>query len=85
MNCGLHQAVIWLQESVGVIDDGVIGNMTLSAINNYVVHNGDLALANEVLQRRGQFYHFLVKKNPTQEKFLKGWLNRVHDLGEFII
>ena len=84
VNCGLHQAAKWLQEVIGVIDDGVIGSKTITAMNNYVAGYGDDILANLLLKERELFYHFLVKRNPTQEKFLKGWLNRVHDLGKFI-
>jgi murein DD-endopeptidase MepM/ murein hydrolase activator NlpD len=40
--------------------------------------------ADALLNRRVQFYHKIVQKDPTQAKFLKGWLNRVNSLRNFI-
>jgi lysozyme family protein len=28
-------------------------------------------------QQKDAFYNSLAEKNPTQQKFLKGWMNRV--------
>ena len=35
---------------------------------------------NEYLCLRAEYYKLIVEKNPKQEKFLKGWLNRIEEL-----
>lgn len=35
------------------------------------------------LQQRINYYKLIVEKNPTQSKFLKGWINRVRNLCDF--
>lgn len=63
------------QRILGLKEDGVVGNQTLTAIN----------LANQkvffdaVFEARKKFFHDIVKNNPSQRKFLKGWLNRLND------
>lgn len=52
--------------------DGVMGNNTLSAINK-----ADNSLLGKLMDARVQFFKNIVKKRPSQEKFLDGWLNRV--------
>lgn len=37
----------------------------------------------KMLQTRLQRYNDIVKNNPSQAKFLKGWTNRVNDLGNY--
>lgn len=59
-----------IQRAVGVADDGIIGNKTIAAINNY---NGGIA---GLKKQREAFYRAIVANNPSQKKFLTGWLNR---------
>ncbi len=40
--------------------------------------------AKAFLDLRRAFYYQIVKNNPSQSRFLKGWLNRLNDLGKFI-
>ena len=37
-----------------------------------------------MLDQREQFYRDLVAAKPSQEVFLKGWLNRVTDLRRYV-
>ncbi len=37
-------------------------------------------IVNTYLNKRADFHRAVVEKNPTQSKFLKGWLNRVENL-----
>lgn len=73
VNVGPVQAAKFLQRAVGVKDDGVIGNQTLSAINIA----DPKVLIKKVCLSRINFYIDLVIKDVTQLKFLKGWINRV--------
>ena len=61
-----------LQKSVQVEEDGIIGPITLEAIEKkgHVVVNRHLAINRSL--RLAKF----VQKNPNQLVFLVGWLNR---------
>ena len=65
-----------VQKLVGVKDDGIVGPKTLAAING---HSED-ALFGQIKELRKKFYENIVRKDPTQQIFLKGWLNRLEDL-----
>lgn len=64
------------QRLLGVPADGIVGNVTINALND----TNQRALYNKVWETRKQFYHNIVAKNPSQSKWLKGWLNRLNDL-----
>lgn len=72
VNAGVKQAVKTLQRALGIADDGIFGNGTLSATNN-----ASDSLNNTYCQAREQFYKDLVARKPQNEKFLNGWLGRV--------
>lgn len=55
--------------------DGIVGNQTLTAIN---LANQKLFF-NAIFEARKKFFNDIVKNNPSQRKFLKGWLNRLND------
>ena len=69
---GPYLAVKDLQKSVQVKEDGIIGPITLEAIEKkgHVVVNRHLAINRSL--RLAKF----VQKNPNQLVFLVGWLNR---------
>jgi lysozyme family protein len=76
VNAGVVQAGRWLQRAVGVHVDGVIGPVTLAA-----VQARDAAeLAGLVLDQRAAFYRGLAERDPTQGENLRGWLRRVDEL-----
>ncbi|WP_233573309.1 glycoside hydrolase family 108 protein [Leptotrichia sp. OH3620_COT-345] len=60
--------------------DGKIGNNTLLALNN--VNPQKFLEVYHDLQRK--FYRSIVASRPTQQVFLKGWLNRVDRKEKFI-
>lgn len=62
-----------VQRIVDVNDDGIMGKNTISAINNYAD-----GLFNNLKAARTMFVKNIVKANPSQDKFLKGWLNRIN-------
>lgn len=64
------------QRILGVKDDGVVGAKTLAAINNYPDQS---ELFKKLWLRRKQHFKDIVKADPTQAVFLKGWLNRLND------
>lgn len=66
-------AVRLIQAGVGVEQDGIFGPKT--------VDGAHLVQAVTAIERycyeRERFYRQIVKNDPTQERFLRGWLNRV--------
>jgi lysozyme family protein len=65
-----------IQRLVGVKPDGIIGPVTLAAINE----RNPRALYAAILSEREQFLTRLADKDETQAQFKTGWLNRVADL-----
>lgn len=72
VNIGVRTSVKLAQETAGVIADGIIGNDTLKAIN---ASEERLFLAEFKLSKINR-YCDIVDKNPTQLRFLKGWIRR---------
>lgn len=60
--------------------DGCIGPMTVAALQKVDA----MQCCRSIVSQRTSFYHNLVSKNPSQQKFLKGWLNRVNDQAKFL-
>ena len=64
------------QKMLGLKDDGIVGNMTLNAVNSQ-----NPKIFWEALKKaREDYFREIVAKNPKNEKFLKGWLNRLNDM-----
>lgn len=64
------------QQVLQVTADGVAGKVTLAAVNNYP---NPEELFQKLWNRRKQHFEDIVKKDPSQKVFLKGWLNRLND------
>lgn len=63
------------QRILGVKEDGIVGPKTLEAVNSF----DPLSFFQAVKSERIEFYHDIVKKTPSQQKFLNGWINRTND------
>jgi lysozyme family protein len=63
-----------LQQVIGVDADGSIGPKTLNTLN----YASPMLVFNSFKDARIRFYKALVDRKPTQNKFLKGWLNRIN-------
>ena len=65
-----------VQTILGVKPDGAVGPITLKAINS-----ADPAeLYRRLMNARVGWFERIVARNPSQKKFLKGWLNRLKRL-----
>jgi lysozyme family protein len=73
VNAGVGRAAKFLQRSVGAVDDGVIGSGTLGLVANADPQK----LLDNFSEQKQRFYNGLATNNPSQQKFLKGWLARV--------
>jgi len=71
INAGKGRAIRTVQQLCGVTTDGICGNITKHAINNY---NGDLL--KDYKHARKVYYEYIASKRDNNV-FLKGWLNRV--------
>lgn len=63
------------QQMLGVAPDGIVGPKTLSALNS----QNPEEFHKKIWDRRKEYLFNLVKARPKDQKFLKGWLNRLND------
>lgn len=76
-NHGPRNATTMLQRAVGgLVPDGVLGPVTIAAVN--AVSPTKLWLG--LFGQRVRFYGRIVTNNPGQAKFAAGWANRLADL-----
>jgi lysozyme family protein len=76
VNTGISQAVKLIQRALQaagtqVAEDGIIGPITLAAINKADPTSLLAALKSE----SAGYYRLLASANPSQQKFITGWLN----------
>lgn len=64
------------QRLLKVREDGIVGPNTINAVNSA---DPDY-LFNELLWARKEFLTDIVRKKTTQERFLKGWFNRIESI-----
>ena len=62
------------QRILGVAQDGVVGPKTLEALN---ARDADKLFA-QLKQARINFVETIVKRNPSQKKFINGWKRRIY-------
>ncbi len=70
-------AIKKVQQILGVRADGIIGKITLRAINDYRDQQG---LFYKIRDRRLLFIDRIIKNNPSQKKFERGWKRRIRAL-----
>jgi lysozyme family protein len=83
VNAGPKQAALFLQRSLNVVADGVIGPKTLAAINA-IPQDKILSLIYSYIDQRSDFYIDIVSREISQIMFLKGWLIRIRTLERII-
>lgn len=74
VNSGVSRAVKYAQIASGATSDGKMGPKSLAAINSCK------DFTNKYADLRCEFYTNLAEKRPSNQKFLKGWLNRANGL-----
>jgi lysozyme family protein len=80
VNVGVGEAVKFLQRALDVKDDGAIGPVTLKALREALEKHAPMELAEWLVDQREPFYRRLAANEPSQVRFLNGWLNRVEHL-----
>ena len=74
LNMGRVLIAKYVQTILGLTSDGKPGPKTLAGIN--AVNSADLF--KRLYDRRKQRYDAIVANNPSQAKFIKGWINRLN-------
>ena len=79
VNIGISPAVKLIQRAlratgVQVVEDGIIGPITLAAINKADPTDLLAALKSEA----AGYYRLIAHADPSQQKFINGWLNRAY-------
>lgn len=80
VNHGVGRASKFLQKSVGAVADGDIGPATIACISNF----DEIEICERICSIRAEFYHKIVANNPSQGKFLNGWLTRIREVEQFV-
>lgn len=73
--CSGSWGIIIPQRVLGVKADGIVGPVTIGALNAAfppVLHT-------TIWKERYDFLQGIVRRSPKQRKFLRGWLNRLDD------
>jgi lysozyme family protein len=63
------------QRILNVAADGIVGNMTIRAVNSA----DQKEFHAKIVAERKKFIDDIIARNPSQAKFRKGWLNRLND------
>lgn len=64
------------QRILGVTVDGIVGPKTIAAVNSM----DPMELHFRIKNDRIKFIDEICEKNPSQERFRRGWLNRINSL-----
>lgn len=88
VNMGVSRAAKFLQESLNYLNkneqlyedidpDGKIGDETLSALG-FIEEHGEIPILFKIMNiLQGMHYLNYMKDSPNQERYARGWLNRV--------
>jgi len=76
VNHGLRGGTLIIQRALGLAGDGVLGPLTLAALNVTTPENH---VFERVLAGRVRFYGRLIERDPSQARFAAGWLDRCAD------
>jgi len=63
------------QRILKIEPDGFVGNQTILAVNLV----DQKKFFDAVFEARKKFFNDIVKNNPSQKRFIKGWINRLND------
>ena len=86
--CGVNQGLGWaainVQEALNFLGfavrvDGRLGPVTVDAINSYTLRSSDHRRALVIAMNGEQYgrYKQIVKSNPSQAVFTRGWMKRI--------
>lgn len=74
VNGGVSHALKQACKTVGIPETGGVNTFVISSINSY----DPFMFVTEYSMNSEDFYNGIVSRNPSQEVFIIGWLNRVN-------
>lgn len=80
VNHGIGRAAKFLQRAVGAYVDGQIGSQTIAQIGMY----DEVGVCQNICNDRANFYRQIAASNPSQNRFLSGWLRRIEEMRQFV-
>jgi len=80
INHGVTQAIKLFQGIVCAKQDGILGPKTLKMLEYYLENGDENYLVQLYIEHRKELYENIVRNNPDQKIFLKGWFNRINKL-----
>lgn len=75
IKCAQRACWALMRQRSPLADDGVLGDKTIEAINRC----GGMLYPSPLRAERAGEYRLIVERNPSQRKFLEGWLNRSYN------
>ncbi|MCW7552572.1 N-acetylmuramidase [Endozoicomonas gorgoniicola] len=79
VNMGPRTAIRFLQQSLRLKVDGLMGPQTL----RHAHHNPPLSYLSDYLSRRARRY-FDIAQTDSQRRFYRGWLKRTYELQQYL-
>ncbi len=64
------------QDVLGVKMDGIVGKITLAAVNE----QDPRVFFEKIKEERKEFIYRIVRRSPSQRRFLRGWMNRINSI-----
>ena len=77
---GARNACRRVQKVLGVTPDGIFGQQTLAAINARRLPMERRELFMAIRKERIKFIESIIRRNPSQKRFYRGWMNRIEAL-----
>jgi lysozyme family protein len=94
LDCSVHsgpsravkimQACICETGIASPVIDGRIGPMTITAAKMVIDAMGPATTNSALIEQRRMFFERIIERDPTQEVFRKGWMNRLDHLEKSI-
>ena len=72
VNTGMRTAVRKAQKIVGTVQDGIVGTMTINALNSFDVDEFDMQFDELEIK----YYDYLISRKPSFSIFRNGWKRR---------
>lgn len=76
VNHGSHNTIRWLQNSLGLKRDGILGNETLGALDK-AKYEDIVYTYTFIIAERMHLYGSMIGSDAKKSKFARGWLERL--------
>jgi len=89
INGGGHAAKTMLQKAINALNpskiavDGKIGPLTRAVLEATIAREGIDTVLKRYREQVKMRYREIVRRNPSQKRFLNGWISRANKLGKY--